>query len=537
MQGKSMIEIQVLRFDRKKNEEPYFEKFSIEKKEKMNILDGLNYINHKYDANLSFRSSCRAAQCGSCGLKLNNEPVLACKSELKDGDIISPLDFPVIKDLIVDKSEIDEKVAIMKLFLEDENYFKNENNLKTSQKGNLKENNSNEKEEDFKEEDKKKNPLIIPNIDCENTKKVRSCIECYSCLSACPVINLSTEFIGPYFMRYLSKFDFDPRDKDDRTSESIENGLYSCTSCSKCGEVCPKNINSFSDAIEKLRALAYEKDLGPLDPHKNMKKIITDTGRSVKPVDEGFIKKINLKIKNSGKDSKKNLENKIAIFTGCMVDYRLQDIGFGLMDVLKANGINADVSEEQVCCGSPLLRTGQVDVVKDLANKNLEVLSKYDTIITLCAGCGATLKNDYPKYGSKLNVLDISEFLVDKLNTVDMKPLDMKVTYHDPCHLIRGQGISEQPRDILNKIKGIEFIEIEKPDQCCGSGGGVKAGKPEIANALSKQKVEMVKKVDVDAVITICPFCQYNIQDGLKEEGLDNIKVMNILELLKKSYS
>ncbi|MDR2873911.1 MAG: succinate dehydrogenase/fumarate reductase iron-sulfur subunit [Methanobrevibacter sp.] len=503
-----MIEIQVLRFDREKDKEPYFEKFSIEEKEKMNILDGLNYINNKYNLNLSFRSSCRAAQCGSCGLKLNNEAVLACKSELRDGDIISPLDFPVLKDLIVDKSEIDEKVAIMNLFLVDETYFKNKTH---------------------KKEDKKKNPLIIPSIDCENTKRVRSCIECYSCLSSCPVIKQSTEFAGPYFMRYLSKFDFDPRDKEDRTRESVENGLYSCTSCGKCSEVCPKNINSFSDAIEKLRVLAYEKDLGPLDVHKNIKKIIAKTGRSVEPSDEGFIKKINM--------HKKDSRNKIAIFTGCMVDYRLQDIGFGLMDVLKKNGISADVPEEQVCCGSPLLRTGQIDLIKDLVSKNFEVLSKYDTIITLCAGCGATLKNDYPKYGAKLDVLDISEFLVDKLNTVDMKPLGMKVTYHDPCHLIRGQGISKQPRDILNKIKGVEFIEMESSDQCCGSGGGVKAGKPEIARALSKEKVELVKKVDVDAVITICPFCQYNIQDGLNEEGLNNVSVMNILELLKKSYS
>ncbi|MDR2830027.1 MAG: succinate dehydrogenase/fumarate reductase iron-sulfur subunit [Methanobrevibacter sp.] len=506
-----MIKIQVLRFDKEKDEKPYLQSFSIKKRKKMNILDALNYINNEYNENISFRISCRAGQCGSCSLKVNHEVALACKREVKNEDIITPLDFPVIKDLNVDKSEIDKKVANMKLFLEDKDYLKQKRV----------DNEDNKNKDEF--------PLIIPSIDCEDTKKVRSCIECYSCLSACPVIKESSGFAGPYFMRYISKFDFDPRDKEDRTSESITNGLYDCTSCGKCGQICPKNINSFSDAIEKLRTLAYKKDLGPFDAHKAIKDTIMKTGRSVELLKESFINLINRKNKNS--------KTKIAIFTGCMIDFRLQNIGLALMDVLKKNHIEADVPEGQVCCGSPLLRTGQTDIIQDLVRRNKIVFSDYDTIVTLCAGCGSTLKNDYPKYGVEFNVLDVSELLVDELNTDKMKPLDMVVTYHDPCHLIRGQGISKQPRDILEKIKGIDFVEMKKPDQCCGAGGGVKAGKPEIAEALAKRKAEMVKKTDADVVVTICPFCQYNIQDGLNKEGLENIKVMNILELLKKSYN
>ena len=183
-----------------------------------------------------------------------------------------------------------------------------------------------------------------------------------------------------------------------------------------------------------------------------------------------------------------------------------------------------------------MLRTGQTKIVNDLVEKNKNALSKYDTVLTLCAGCGATLKKDYPKYGVNLNILDISEFLADKLDTNQMKDLNMKVTYHDPCHLVRGQGITEEPRKILKKIKGIEFIEMKHPDQCCGAGGGVRAGIPEIAFDLGNKKAKMIEKLGVDAVISICPFCQYNIQDALVKEGLKDIKVMNILELLKMAY-
>lgn len=513
-----MIEIKVLRFDREKDEKPYFEKYEIEKTYKMKVLDALMAINDKYNANISFRSSCRAGQCGSCALKMNGEVVLACKAEIEDYSVIEPLDFPVIKDLIVDKSEIEEKVAKMQLFLE-------ANSNKKSQDINVEVDNIQIKGCDC--------PSIIENEECVDTKKVRSCIECYSCLSACPVIKETDEFAGPYFMRYLSKFDFDPRDAGNRTEESINEGLYYCTSCGKCGQVCPKEINSFGDAIEKLRALANNKNLGPLEAHKEVKKMISATGRSVEPLQESFIEAVNKKKKNKSESKDKS---KIAVFTGCMVDYRLQNVGFALIDVLEKNGFEVDIPKNQVCCGSPMLRTGQTNIVNDLIEKNNNALSEYDTIITVCAGCGATLKKDYPKYGVNLNVLDISEFLADKLDTDQMKDLNMRVTYHDPCHLIRGQGISEEPREILNKIKGLEFIEMEKPDQCCGAGGGVRAGKPEIAFGLGKKKADMIKKLDVDAVVSICPFCQYNIQDALDKEGLKNIKVINILELLKMAY-
>ena len=131
--------------------------------------------------------------------------------------------------------------------------------------------------------------------------------------------------------------------------------------------------------------------------------------------------------------------------------------------------------------------------------------------------------------------MDISEYLADKLNTQDMKPVNMKVTYHDPCHLVRGQGIRDEPREILKKIKGLEFVEMEVPDQCCGAGGGVRAGKPEIAAALGSAKAKMIEKLDVDAVITICPFCENNIRASLEKEGMD-LEVMNILKLLEKAY-
>ncbi len=517
-----MIKVNVLRQDPKKGEKPHLESYNVPIKDKMKILDALNYINTEYNANIAYRCSCRAGQCGSCALKMNEKVVLACKAEIIEDAVIKPLDFDVIKDLVIDRSQFDEKVGELDLHIEGDCTIP-------------------------------ECPAIINPDELADTKKIRSCIECLSCLSACPVIPETTEFAGPYFMRYISKFAMDPRDCEDRAKEGFDEGLYCCTSCGKCAEVCPKEINTFGSAIEKLREIACKEGVGPLPVHKDIKELIKSTGRSVKPLGkgpfgEGFLKAVaenkiritskdkDLKDKSNSKESKTH-RPKVALFTGCMVDYRLPEIGVALLKVMEYNDVDVVVPTDQVCCGSPLLRTGQTDAFPDLVMRNKEVFKDYDTIVTVCAGCGSTLKNDYPLYGADLNVVDISEFLAKRLNTKDMKPVNMRVTYHDPCHLVRGQGISKEPREILRKIKGLEFVEMEIPDQCCGAGGGVRAGKPEIAAGLGKKKVDMVKDLGVDAVVTICPFCEYNIKDSLEKAGLENVKVLNILKLLEMAYS
>lgn len=487
-----MIKVRVLRFEPGVDEKPHLEEYTIPHRKGMKVLDALNMINEKYRANIAFRSSCRAGQCGSCAVKMNGRVVLACKAEVEDGAVIEPVDLPVIRDLMVDRSEIENKARSMRLYLE------------SSSEGIQK---------------------IKPD-DYLDSKKLRGCIECFSCISSCPVIKESTEYAGPYFMRYLSKFAFDPRDESDRALEGFREGLYCCTTCGTCAEVCPKELNVPGDAIEKLRALACREGVAPLEAHRKVKELISGTGRSVEKLREGFIESVKAKPGAS-----------IGFFTGCLVDYRMPEVGYALLRVLEEEGFDVDVPEGQVCCGSPMIRTGQLDIVKDLVERNRAVLEKYDTIITVCAGCGATLKKDYPRYGVELNVLDISEFLADKLDSTMMKPVKMRVTYHDPCHLARGQGVRIEPREILGKIPGLEFVEMEKPDQCCGSGGGVKSGKPELAGALGKKKARMIGELDVDAVITICPFCQLHIRESLEREGFGDVKVMNILELLDMAFS
>ncbi|WP_455644968.1 fumarate reductase (CoM/CoB) subunit TfrB [Methanosphaera sp.] len=497
-----MITVNVKRYDPKK-EESYMESYEIEQTDKMKVLDALQQINNKYNADIAYRYSCRAGQCGSCAIKINGKAKLACKAEIHDNDTLEPLDFKVIKDLIVDRSSLNDKTDNLNLYVASADAF-----------------------EDMSE------PAIIKPEEYTKTDLLRGCIDCYSCISMCPAIK-KVDYVGPYFMRSLSEIAFDPREDASRNEDAIEAGIYYCTSCGQCTVTCPKEIDIYGKAIEKLRAQICKEKEGPLKEHKIIRQYVHDSGRSVQPTGEG--KYPEGFVKAYDETHKFEEKPKIAFFTGCMIDNRLPWIAENLITILTKLGYDVDIPEEQVCCGSPLLRTGQTEIIPDLVEKNYEIFKEYDIVLTVCAGCGSTLKKNYPEYGVNLNVMDITEFLDGKLNPEDMKELDVKVTYHDPCHLVRGQGISKQPRNILNTLKGVEFIEMAKPDQCCGAGGGVKSGKPELAEALADDKVDMIEELDVDYVVTNCPFCEFNINDSLTKKNA-NASIINLMELIKRAY-
>jgi fumarate reductase (CoM/CoB) subunit B len=140
----------------------------------------------------------------------------------------------------------------------------------------------------------------------------------------------------------------------------------------------------------------------------------------------------------------------------------------------------------------------------------------------MCAGCGSTLKHDYE---TPFKVMDFSELLTET-GFGSPAHLGLNVTYHDPCHLARGQGITEQPRAILRKVADI----TEMPSICCGSGGGVRSGFPDEAAALGERRGEEIKKTGAEMVVTCCPFCEFHIS------GHTDKPVQHLATLLLNGY-
>ncbi|MDD3574285.1 MAG: heterodisulfide reductase-related iron-sulfur binding cluster, partial [Methanospirillum sp.] len=188
-------------------------------------------------------------------------------------------------------------------------------------------------------------------------------------------------------------------------------------------------------------------------------------------------------------------------------------------------GIRVIIPKEQVCCGSPLIRTGQTSFLDELKEKNIKAFQDrgIKTVMTMCAGCGATLKHDYD---TPFEVRDVTEILT-RYGLPPVKKVPVTATYHDPCHLMNGQQITKEPREILEKI--VESF-VEMPAQCCGSGGGVRSGMPEVAASLGELRREAINKTGADIVVTICPFCEYHIQEH------SNRPVKNLMTVLVEAF-
>jgi glycolate oxidase iron-sulfur subunit len=167
-----------------------------------------------------------------------------------------------------------------------------------------------------------------------------------------------------------------------------------------------------------------------------------------------------------------------------------------------------------------------------------------DFIVTDCGGCGAELK----KYGHHIEgesagafsakVRDISQVLalhVDELRT-HLKPLNMKVTYHDPCHIAHCQGIRREPRDLLKLIPGLTYTELETADACCGSAGTYNISKPEMSDRILQRKLDTVRASGADILVTSNPGCLLQLKKGLADQ-LPGVKLMHLTEVLAASMN
>jgi len=471
------LTVRIRRFNPDTDEESRIETYTVNVNAGARVLHVLHAIHDELDPTLSFRYSCASGQCGSCAVRVNGEPVLACTEEARDGITIEPLNLPVKKDLVVDL--LPGLAAITP--------------LKPAE-----------------------HPVQITKTAIEAIKPLKDCIECLACVSVCPAMDV-TAFCGPTAMRQEMRLALDPRNIDDRIAAAVQEGLFTCTSCQACWKVCPKKIEIPGKAIEKLRYFANKKGL-TLPRHQEVAVLVRETGRSLTRIEPTFMETITPDVIEPSIPVKAT----VGFFVGCMYNMRLQKTALDAIEVLKRNGIRVIIPKEQVCCGSPLIRTGQLEFLDTLKKRNIDAFRDIDIVLTMCAGCGSTLKKDYEP---PFIIMDINEVLT-KFGIEPPARLPIKATYHDPCHLLRGQGVYDQPRQLIRQVVDL----VEMPSICCGSGGGVKSGMPEEAAALGKRRGVEIKKSGADIVISSCPFCEFHIA------GHTDKPVKNITTILLEGY-
>jgi glycolate oxidase iron-sulfur subunit len=239
---------------------------------------------------------------------------------------------------------------------------------------------------------------------------------------------------------------------------------------------------------------------------------------------------------------------RVGMLSGCVQQVFFQHVNEATVRVLAAEGCEVVIPHAQPCCGALMVHSGLEDQAVHLARKMIAVFesANVDSIVINAAGCGSTMKEyghilrDDPVWGARAAAFsakckDISEILCDMPAQATRHPLPMRVAYHDACHLRHAQAIYEQPRRLLSTIPGLEVVEVEEANLCCGSAGVYNLLNPEPAAQLGDRKVEKLLATKAEAVISANPGCLLQLMSGLRRRGLQTIPTFHMVELLDAS--
>ncbi len=367
-----------------------------------------------------------------------------------------------------------------------------------------------------------------------------TCARCGFCKSVCPTYPFGGGFEASSPRAKVHFLKENQEGRAELTPEWVDR-LYRCTTCERCQAVCQTGI-PLVHLWEKARAGMVEKGLGPMPAHKKLRAAAAEFGN---PYGEPSSRQSQWLLPEHAPVERAE----ILIFGGCTASYRMPAMLQSGVTILTRLGIPyAYAGGEECCCASPLLRTGQLEAAQELISRNLDLFARKGAtrIVTPCGGCSKTLKFDYPAWARKLGkpfdveVLHFSEVYVSLIREGRLKPrtrVDRTVTFHDPCHVGRSQGLFDEPREILAAIPGVRLVEMahcREESRCCGAGGGVKANYPEMAAQIARDRVSEAIETGADTLVTMCPFCQTSFSQAIGElQG--TIQLMGLEQLLLES--
>ncbi len=410
-------------------------------------------------------------------------------------------------------------------------------------------------------------------------KRFRECVHCGFCLASCPTYRLTErEMDSPrgriYAMNAVSS------DRFGLTSPIVRH-LDLCLGCRACETACPSGVRYgqiieaghivvqrdarrnlmqkfiqmfFFDFLlpypERLRLMLWPIQIWSRVPMKLKKAVTIFVPAALRP----FLflapspKKKEAAPAFPALYTPGKAKKKVGLLRGCVASLFFDETNKATVRVLAKNGCEVFIPKKAVCCGALPLHTGNLELAKKMARRNIDDFSGQglDAVIVNAAGCGAAMKEydhllrDDPQYKEKAKefsakVKDITEFLVDLPFVKPTKPLPFKVTYHEACHLCHAQGIRRQPREILQAIPGLTLVEMTDSDWCCGSAGTYNLLQPEMADQLLGQKLESILATQADFVATGNPGCNLQISKGLEECG-SKIQVEHPVVLLDRAY-
>jgi heterodisulfide reductase subunit D len=384
-----------------------------------------------------------------------------------------------------------------------------------------------------------------------------ACTRCGECRLWCPTFaeKESLEAITPFtkidtlrgFLRRqngLLAWILRRKQIGDEELATYAEGVYDCTLCARCYQVCPVGID--------LRSLwiAMREQLVALDLHPELMNQLRDTvtthhNISGDPNENRLGWTANMAQVPEGLDRKQNAD--VVYYMGCVAAFypMVYSVPQSLVAILESAGVNyTTMGGDEYCCGFPLVIAGMGQHAHDMMRHNVETVRamKAKTLVVACPSCYHTWKHDYPRLMGEplgVEVLHETEFLARLVASggLDLKPVSKTVTYHDPCDLGRTSGIYDEPRQIIEAIPGVTLVEMKDNREhalCCGGGGDVEMADAEMAKAVARRRMLQAQETGADLIITACQQCKRTLLGGARANKI-RIRTLDVSELLWQS--
>jgi glycolate oxidase iron-sulfur subunit len=418
----------------------------------------------------------------------------------------------------------------------------------------------------------------LNNIHKPSESEYLNCIRCGLCLAVCPTYReYLTETASPRGRVALARKGLEG---ELELSSHLFEQMYACFACMACNELCPVGIRPADLAMEmrytqeQLQPATWKDMLfGKLipDPDRmewatsplrlyemlgarrmmyalDLRRLLPAQLRDLESMLPHLPQRPLRQILPEITEPKSETRCRVGFFMGCAQSLMFAQESAATVRVLARNGCTVIAPKDITCCGMPAMGYGRQDLVQDMARHNIALFEQADVqaIVTDCATCGSTLKD----YGSLLagdpewaeragafskKVRDVSEFLMEIPLEKPHGRVEARVTYHDPCHLRRGQKVWKQPRALLKMIDGLEFVELPEADWCCGSAGSQLITHYETSLKVMARKMDSLETTGAQVVASGCPGCQMQLNVGVRRRGL-KIEVVHPVLLLDKAY-
>jgi glycolate oxidase iron-sulfur subunit len=420
-------------------------------------------------------------------------------------------------------------------------------------------------------------------VDIPSYADIMTCVHCGACMPVCPTYSIThLEKDSPRGRIRLIKAIADG--KLDVT-EPYADALYFCLLCRACETACPAGVK-YGELAEAARAQIerehvyrglfrrilrtvflrgiftrprllrllghgvrfYGNFIQPIIHGTGLVRLLPKRLREMEAMTPAVPKRFGVQMIPETSPALREKRFRVGVLSGCVMDIAFADVNWDTVAVLRHNGCEVVVPREQVCCGSLHAHNGDMETARRLAKRNIKVFERanVDWIMLNSAGCGAWMKEyghafaDDPEWAERARrfsekVIDISKFLVDRGMKDPVKPVERRATYDDACHLLHGQGISAEPRELLSRIPGLEMIPLEESSWCCGSAGIYNLTNTEDSMNILDRKMENIRATGADLVLTGNPGCIVQIRHGVKRHGL-RAEVLHPVTVLREAY-